>query len=260
MAVDNNLQIINSIFPIGVLYQLNFIKDDIEVMDNNIRADKIMKLLKGFDFSEVGCGTNRIVVTHPHFEQFVFKIALDERGVVDNNVEFKLSRRLQPYVTLCYETSGIVAVSERVDVMSSGDFEDNFNRIQQITMQISTQYVINDIGPKSFMNWGIRGYDPVILDYAYLSKLSDIDPDAFFCSKEECGGRLRYSDDLTEFECTECGAIYTIGEIVGSPADELTELGFTTPDLVNGVVDESLGDDDISYLLNEIGFLSPDEV
>ena len=59
---------------------------------------------KEVSFSFLGDGTNRMAFL---VDGYVFKLALDDQGYIDNLTEFKMSREAQPYVTKTYETNDI---------------------------------------------------------------------------------------------------------------------------------------------------------
>lgn len=208
-----------------------FVKGNVEITDNNLRADFIMKLLRPCGFREVGCGTNRIVVSTENKPGYVFKIALDKQGIIDNNLEMELSPKLFPYVTTTYDNIGIIAAAEHVQVMNRALFNAHWGTVRNILFTIAQKYILNDVGPKSFMNWGIRDdNNVVILDYAYLTRIT---PQMNFRCKAKdigdpckCGGLLKYNNDFTEFECVKCGAKFAIGDIAKTVDGE--ELGFNS--------------------------------
>jgi hypothetical protein len=217
--------IINEYFNPGVLLKLADISDSFDIPDNNLRADAMMDVLRYEGFIELGCGTNRLVVSKEDCE-YAFKLALDARGVIDNNVEFHLSDDLNDYVAKNYENGGLISVAERVRTMTSEMFESYENEISDILNIIAKTYIINDIGPKSFLNWGLNKDEvPVVLDYAYLSRIDEAN-----ITECDCGGNLKYTDDFSEMICDECDKIYQLSEIAGDVIDPLIEMGFTTPD------------------------------
>ena len=72
--------------------------------------------------------------------------------------------------------------------------------------------MVEDVGTKFFMNWGIRpGYGPVLLDYPYIYKL---DGAKLYCSKKDpitnipCNGEIDYDVGFNYLVCTKCGKRY----------------------------------------------------
>lgn len=238
--MTQNNQIISQCFnPMVIDYITKFVKYNFEVTDNNMRADLILNYLKDFGFEEVGCGTNRIVVKHEMAPGIVFKIALDTRGIQDNDLEEILSSRLQPYVTVTYDNTGTISASEYVQTMTKDDMEENYDIVSDILHHIGSAYILNDVGPKAFMNWGYRvdSGEIVILDYAYLTPITQYMD--FSCKAKapgkkhkKCGGPLGYSKDFSEFVCTCCGARFAIGDIASTPEkDDSTDFNTSGLDL-----------------------------
>lgn len=197
-----------------------------DITDNNERADYIVRYLSQFGFSEVGCGTNRVVVKKDCDDTTVYKIALDKRGYKDNILENVLSRKLQPYATVCFDNIGVISAQERVNVMTKTDMYDNINTVRSILMNIGMVYVVHDVGPNAFMNWGFRDNgEIVILDYAYITPITkDM---VFKCKAKQfgkpkrCGGQLIYTENYDKFMCMKCGAKFAISDIIALPEDEL---------------------------------------
>lgn len=257
--MTQNTEIIKQYFnPAMIDYITQFVKYNFEITDNNMRADAILNYVKPFGFEEVGCGTNRIAIRHVNEPTVVFKIALDSRGITDNDLEEVLSSRLQPYVTVTYDNTGTISASEFVDVMTSDDMENNYEVVSNILLHIGSAYVLNDVGPKAFMNWGFRPYsdEVVILDYAYLTPIV---PEMDFSCKakapgkkhKKCGGPLRYSKDFSEFVCTCCGAKFAIGDIAATPEKD-ESMDFNTTGLDASAYPEL-------SRLDETTFTVPDE-
>lgn len=257
-------QIIEQYFTHELLEKIAKICDNFDIPDNNHRADKMMKLLNKHGFYEIGCGTNRIVVAEQGStsdddptNDFVFKIALDGRGIVDNNMEYKLSKILAPkgYVTYNYENTGLISVAERVETMTSFDMEERRDDVFDVINELKDFYVLNDVGPESFKNWGInKDGDVVILDYAYLSNMSEIN--IRHCTK--CEGDLAYDETLSKLICQDCGKEYSFGIVTGGVGadQDLESLGFSNLTVYDedndGFIEpEELNSEDF---LEELGF------
>jgi len=215
--------------PMVLDYITKFVKHNIVITDNNLRADAIVQYLNEYGFREIGCGTNRIALKHEDDDSIVFKIALDERGIVDNNLEEVLSPKLQPYVTVMYDNIGTISASEFVYTMKSGDMDNYYNGVSEILHRVGSRYILNDVGPNEFKNWGIRPEtnEIVILDYAYLTPITeemDFSCKARIPGKKHkrCGGPLKYNKDFSKFVCTHCDAEFAIGDVAATPGREST--------------------------------------
>lgn len=233
-------EIIKRIFNEDILKQLDAICDSFDITDNNERADAMMDVLEFYDFKELGCGTNRLCVEHPEFPQYAIKIALDGRGIIDNNAERALCRQedLKPFVTTTYDNNGMILLAEKIEVMGSEDYDYYKSEIMRIMKTLAPKYILNDIGPESFRNFGIK-YDlsrdgrPVIIDYAYLTKIEMAAIKRCTGSfGEPCGGKLAYTDNFKYMRCVECGKRYDLDKVAGpSFVDPLIEEGYYIPDV-----------------------------
>lgn len=231
-------KLIQEIFNERLLYELNEICDSFDITDNNDRADAVIDLLITEGFEELGCGTNRICVEHENYP-YAIKIALDGRGVKDNNAERALSKEdpLIGCITTTYENNGLILLAEKVEVMKSEDYDYFKSDIMEMMKYLSEYYVLNDIGPTTFRNWGIKDEKPIIIDYAYLTKIEMAEIKR--CIKKDdydelCNGKLKYNAEFTHMVCKKCGRVYDLGKIAGdSFVDPLVEEGYYVP----GVVD-----------------------
>lgn len=210
---------INSVFTPEILDEMFdiykqhkfFIKDkngkDIRVEDTrHMRSLKFRECLQNYfkdkdiSFNFLGDGTNRMALL---IDGYVYKLALDDQGYIDNLTEFKMSREAQPYVTKTYETNGLFCVAEYVTLISYDEFIKQKMRILEILEILSSEYLLGDMGwtKKNYCNWGYRKNtkDLVILDYGHMMK---VDTNKFICS--ECGGFLSYNSTFTEIECISC--------------------------------------------------------
>ena len=165
--------------------------------------DKLSKYFEkksDISFNFLGDGTNRMAFL---VDGYVFKLALDDQGYIDNLTEFKMSREAQPYVTKTYETNGLFCVAEYVTLISYDEFVKQKMRILEILETLSSEYLLGDMGwtKKNYCNWGYRqnSKDLVILDYGHMMK---IDQNKMICT--ECGSFLSYNSTYTEIECISC--------------------------------------------------------
>ena len=95
------------------------------------------------------------------------KVAYDDIGLGDNPREFINQQYLKPFCTKVFEVSqnGVLAIVERVNPITNREeflsvAEDVFTLL---TEYIIGEYVMDDIGTKYFMNYGLRkGFGPVL--------------------------------------------------------------------------------------------------
>lgn len=215
-----------------MLERISFVSDNsFDFMDNNERADEIISILNEYGFTEVGCGTNRIVVKDTDNSDIVFKIALDHRGNVDNFSEFRLSKEVPKITNIAvadtYDNNGLILISEFCPTMTSDDMYEYHDEVMSQLNILKDYYILNDVGPKSFKNWGFKRIDgndiPILIDYAYLTSMENVTRNR--CGK--CGHKLLYSEDFEYLECKKCGTIYSFSQIA-DPNTLEDELGFNT--------------------------------
>ena len=175
----------------------------VDIKNNNLKADILKELVpEGFD--EIGTGTNRMAFL---YNGYIFKIALDRRGMADNLAEFKRSAELPTFLAKTYETNLLINLCEYVTIIDKDDFLANSDQIRRILKEMSKAYLFDDIGvtTKNYCNWGTRNEGGretlVILDYGYLYPLIGQNTDELFrCPR--CGSRLKWNVNFTEFVCT----------------------------------------------------------
>ena len=198
-------------------------------------ASKIKQKYKMIDdvmirrgFKKLHAGTNRVIYRHLEIPTIVAKIAVDEVGINDNPDEFVNQAYLQPYVTKVFEVApnGVIGIFERVQAISS---REEFVHIAPdifdfINTKLIGEYVVDDIGTKFFMNWGIReGFGPVLLDFPYVYKL---DGNKIFCNHHTygktdfCGGVIDYDIGFNHLVCEKCGKKYQ-AKMLKQDAEEL---------------------------------------
>ena len=181
--------------------------------DNNEKNVLIKDLLNknNVPFNGLGAGTNRYSV---QIEGYAVKFALDSAGKVDNLREFKYTKALQPYVIKVYECTpdGMIAVSEFVEIFNMDDFNTRRGEMADILADISTQYLIGDVGitSKNYVNWGKRLDDSIcILDFAYIYNVTY---NAFKCTCED-ESILQYDNMYVNLICPSCGRKYEFKDI-----------------------------------------------
>ena len=80
----------------------------------------------------------------------------------------------------------------------------------------SLKYVLEDIGTRHFMNYGIRnGFGPCLLDYPYLY---EVDGNKLQCKEELsngsiCNGYIDYDDGANALYCQKCGREYSASSL-----------------------------------------------
>lgn len=198
-------------------------------LSDNQKVDKIKDMLKKWDipYNPLGPGTNRLGIM---VDGYVLKIALDGDGKIDNCREFIYSMQLQPYVIKCYEIApnGIVGVFEYVEGFTLDDFYKNQSRMREILKKIAANFLIGDVGISSvnYLNWGFRGEEIVILDFAYIYSVKF---KVFTC---QCSPTsvLYYDKDFNTLICKNCKKAYdfrTIRKKISRKDQEL-EIGDVT--------------------------------
>lgn len=207
------LQFINK----ELMIELNSITMDVLIPDNNTKINLMIAALEKHNvpYQELGGGTNRMAF---FIDGYVFKIAMDKAGIIDNWAEFSLSQELQPFVTRTYECNGLITVAEYVTVISKDEFQNSKEEVRQILSHLSDSYLLGDVGSinKNFMNWGYRNDGSlVILDFAYIYRVIG---DELICgglNKDDtiCDGSLEYDENFHKLICPKCRKTYTFHEI-----------------------------------------------
>ena len=198
-------------FSKEMLAKLYLLAEDDTVIDNNIRADYIADLLTPLGFVELGSGTNRIAFRK---NDYVFKIALDRRGFIDNMSEYFRSIENPQLLAKVYECNRTIIVMEYVNLMAEDEFDSNKSTIEKVLNKLSTQYVMDDLGltKKNYCNWGYRETgDIVALDYAYLYPIKG-NESVMVCP---CGGDIVPNSTFTGYRCSnsKCGLTYSASEL-----------------------------------------------
>ena len=178
-------------------------------------------IMRNRGFKRFSAGTNRVVYRFLEDDRFLVKIAVDKVGMQDNPMEYKNQFLLKPYVTKMFYTSqcGVVGFVERViQIKNKAEFKEIAGDVFEILVnKVLGKYVVEDVGVKYFMNWGVRiGSGPVLLDYPYIYKL---DGKKLFCTKTDpttnipCNGEIDYDCGFNHLVCTKCGKIYLASDL-----------------------------------------------
>lgn len=192
-------------------------------IDNNAKTVVIYEVLRkyGIQFEKLGPGTNRLGI---QIDGYVFKIALDALGHMDNRREFKYSPELYPDVIKVYECmpNGLIAVSEYVTVFDRDMYYSNTEKMRKILSRLCERYLIGDIGisANNFMNWGVRNDGSICsLDFAYIY---DITSDAFLCTCKD-HPYVEYDSDFNNLICPVCKKKYSFAQIRRRISDKMEE-------------------------------------
>jgi hypothetical protein len=174
--------------------------------DLNIKAKYIIEEIRRLynnSFISLGTGTNRTAFKNE--DGYVFKIALDKRGLNDNLEEFFYSGDEQDVFTKCYETNILVTISEYIEPLDITEFNSRKGEIYTILKKLSEKYIFGDLGigsNKNITNFGIDRTGRVkILDYGYLER-RDGNEEALICPC--CGDMLVYTENFDGFICPNC--------------------------------------------------------
>ena len=193
----------------------------VRVRDNNDKI-AILKIILMDEFgntSNYGTGTNRAVMIK---DGYVFKIALDDEGVIDNWHAFYMSKYLYPEATKIYESNGLINVCEYIKVYpSASDFlADRENIMNSLDALADKTSLMLDIGfnVKNYSNWGVRPKTgkAVCLDTGYIyTELEGID---LTCNSKDCNTKngivpLQYTNDYSTLMCPKCKKKYSSLEL-----------------------------------------------
>lgn len=213
---------ISSMFTMDDIKQLHKIATSIRYAGNPDKKYKLIdEIMKRRGFAKFVSGTNRVSYRCLEDDSFIIKIAFDDVGIKDNPKEFKNQFLLKPFCTKVFEVTpcGTLGVFERVNPITSREefcsvASDIYN---VISYWIIGEYVLEDIGTKFFMNWGVRrGFGPVLLDFPYMYEL---DGNKLYCKAPAdtpsgcCDGVIDYDAGFNYLYCTKCGVRYRATEL-----------------------------------------------
>lgn len=213
---------ISAMFTAQDIAQLNMIAKSIRYSARpEVKYREIDKIMRSRGFVKFIAGTNRIVYRPLEDTRFLVKVAGDAVGLGDNPREYKNQFIFKPFVTKVFEITpcGTLGVFERVNPITS---REEFLSVASDIFEVINkwfvgEYVLEDIGTKFFMNWGIRaGFGPVLLDFPYVYKL---DGNKLFCNAPSmspsgcCEGEIDYDPGYNFLYCTKCGVKYKAKEL-----------------------------------------------
>lgn len=200
------------------------------------KYELIDNVMRRRGFVRAHCGTNRVVYNYLESKAFIAKVALDKVGMTDSPREYINQAYFAPFCCKIFEVdpSGVIAFVERVNPISSIDeflsvADDIFN---MMVTKIIGKYVVDDLGTRSFMNFGIRedasgcAFGPVIIDFPYVyeldgAKLKCNKPilNPFTGMEEPCGGDIDYKAGFNGLICTKCGREYKAMDLAKETPD-----------------------------------------
>ena len=223
------------------IYQLNKIATSIKYSSKpKEKYAMIDNILVPRGFKKMASGTNRVVYRFLEDYRIVLKVAIDKVGLSDNGNEFRNQHLLKPFVTKCFEVSpcGTVGIFERVvPITSREEFINISEDIFDLINNLIGKYVLEDIGEKYYMNYGLReGFGPVLLDYPYVFEL---DGRKLFCNVPEpmsplgyCGGEIDYDLGYNDLICTKCGKRYLATELKSDEKSDKPKIIIKGDDII----------------------------
>lgn len=200
----------------------------------------IDKILAPRGFKKMASGTNRVVYRFLNDYRVVLKVAIDKVGLSDNGNEYRNQQLLKPFVTKCFEVSpcGTVGLFERVvPITSREEFINISEDVFDLINNLIGKYVLEDIGEKFYMNYGLReGFGPVLLDYPYVFEL---DGRKLICNVPEpmspkgyCGGEIDYDLGYNNLICKRCGKRYLATELKSDEKSDKPKIIIKGDDIV----------------------------
>jgi hypothetical protein len=218
----------------------------------------IDKIMSNRGFKKMASGTNRVTYRCLNDYRIVIKIAIDKVGLSDNGNEYRNQHLLKPFVTKCFEVSpcGTVGLFERVvPITSREEFINISDDIFDLINNLIGKYVLEDIGEKFYMNYGLReGFGPVLLDYPYVFEL---DGRKLICNVPEplepkgyCGGEIDYDLGYNDLVCKKCGKRYLATELKSDVKSDKPKIIIEGDDIIMRCVLKR-GDEIVSKLNSE---------
>lgn len=191
----------------------------------------IGEIMKNRGFTFCGGGTNRRSYACTYDPRVVLKVSTDRVGTINNKSETVNNHILKPFCYKPFEVSecGTAILIERVrPVLTIEDFQSISDRVFDILYGFfrAKNIGMEDIGSRSFKNWGIReGFGPVLLDYPTMHV---VDPKKCFCTQLDnygrmCHGTLDYDEGFDNIVCTVCGRSY-LSKSIAKNGDTFSEL------------------------------------
>ena len=232
------------------------------------------ELMRDRGFELIGGGTNRRAYKCT-FENIIFKIATDQVGFTSNLRELPNQNVLKPFCTKIFgvDREGIISQSEVfIPFKTVEEFQKYSPDIYDILyFKIRNNSIgMEDIGTRSFKNWGYRnGFGPGLLDFPTMYVL---DPRKRLCHNiingQICGGTLDYDEGFNSIVCSECGRTHfakTLAKQDGEDIDQLLQaVGYQHRKMKKesigmkfSIVDLATGEEDVRETNNKSSFVKP---
>lgn len=241
---------LSDFIPYSALCQLKYLIDG--TLDRDFgkgvrpKLAAVDQFLAQFGFYPSGKGTSRSAYFHAVDPWVILKLGRDTQGKRDNTREYLLQYSLKPNCAKVFDCTadGLVQLCERTLVCNLSMYIENLHRILTIIMgMLKRGYIMDDIGGKFFMNWGIRNsYGPVIIDFAETYKA---DPAKLICRIPDsyggiCGGKLNYDVNTaaSQIICMKCGSRYLAADLAQSEENIKRENQY----IVRGDINNSLSE------------------
>lgn len=199
---------------------------------------RIGRLMEDRGFALAGGGTNRRCYHCVYDNRVVIKAATDQVGFISNLREGVNQNVIKPFCDKIFEVSdirhvmncdGTVSLEEQViPIKTVEEFQKYAQDIYDILyFKIRNNNIgMEDIGTRSFKNWGYRnGFGPVLLDFPTMYVL---DPKKRLCRNiingHMCGGTLDYDEGFNVIVCSECGCTHFAASLAKKDGDNISEL------------------------------------
>lgn len=197
-------QILGDIFNQDVFRRLQ------KVVENPInqeeKIDKLTKILDTYNLKVFDSGTNRVIFRHKKYPDVVFKVAMDEQGVLDNLNEYEKSDKSSRFPDgYDIDYDGYVLVQRRDKRIDQGVYEtdDVQSGIRKMLSSLSKDFVLIDLGMDKRKNFGVDNSGRyTVLDFGYLTYKSLAN---FNCPMDGCKGTLEYTKNFSMMKCSKCG-------------------------------------------------------
>ena len=187
-----------------------------------MKIEAIREILRPRGFDQFANGTNRMGFRYLEDKSIILKVAYKTSGLDNGFREMRNQIYMQPFCTKTFEVhpSGTVSLHERVlPITNKEEFLSVIDDVFGVLTCLLGKYVLEDVGTKYFMNWGIRsGFGPVILDYPDLFEL---DGKKLYCNRPifpntkfpVCNGLIDYDEGFNTLVCKCCGKEYRASEL-----------------------------------------------
>lgn len=188
-------------------------------MDKRYAA--INEIMECYGFRKFHSGTNRVVYRYLEDQSIICKVASSRIGFEPTINEMNNQVYLKPFVTKCFQVdpTGAVGLYERVKPITNIDeFISVADSVFDVLYnKLIGKYIVEDVGSKYFMNWGMRdSFGPVLLDYPSIYKL---DGSKLYCANNlnlsgvACDGVIDYDPGFNHLVCNKCGRKYQAREL-----------------------------------------------